>query len=77
MVQAVPPQPDPSLVNRLTELEGETNRLHGNVHQLTLERDQAYSDLKALRESLIEQQEEQATKVKYRVKPYTCTCTVF
>ena len=63
MTQATPPPPDPSLTVRLKELEGETTRLNRNVHQLTLERDRAYSDLEALRESLIEQQEQQAHKV--------------
>ena len=63
VTQATPPQPDPSLTARLKELEGATSRLNRNVHQLTLERDRACSDLEALRESLVEQQEQEAQKV--------------
>ena len=66
---ATPSQPD--LSSRLAELEGETDRLHGDVRQLTLERDQAYSDLGALRESLVEQHETQVKTVRLLCSTHT------
>ncbi len=59
-------QPDISSA-RLTAAEGEVERLSGDVRQLMLERDQAYSDLSALRESLVDQHDSQTKKVIIQV----------
>ena len=63
VTEATPTQSDSALVGRLKEVEVEANRLRSNIRQLALERDQAYSDLTALRESLVQQQEENARNV--------------
>ena len=63
VTEATPPQTDPALAVRLKEVESEATRLRSNIRQLSLERDQAYSDLTALRESLVQQQEDNAQNV--------------
>ncbi len=60
--EAPPPDPTPSQVE---ELRGEVGRVRLRVEQLTGERDQAFSDLTALRDAMMAQQEEGAKKVGY------------
>ncbi len=60
--------------SQLATMEAQVDRLHGDVRQLTLERDQAYSDLSALRASLIEEHDSQAKKVMIDVPKAISPC---
>lgn len=53
----------------MKEIEIEAGRLRSKVRQVSSERDQATSDLTALRESLVLQQEDNAQKVSSQIGP--------
>lgn len=50
----------------MEELRGEVHKLNGCLQATTREKDQALSDLTALREALLSQQQHSARKVGYR-----------
>lgn len=50
----------------MEELQGDIHRLNGCLQAVTRERDQALSDLAALREAMLSQQEHSARKVCHR-----------
>ena len=61
--QATPTRSDPTLEEELTKVRGEVAQLKSRLQQVTSDRDQANSDLSALRDAMIQQQEENASKV--------------
>ena len=50
--------------SQLAELQGKLEKAQGSLQRMTTERDQALSDLAALRDSLVQQQEESARRVR-------------
>ena len=66
--QTTPTRPDPSLEDELTKVKGEVAQLKSRLLQVTSERDQANSDLSALRDAMIQQQEENASKVSLHIR---------
>lgn len=50
--------------NQLDELHAETERLEGLVRSVRAERDQALSDLDALRDAMLQQQQDTSGKVR-------------
>lgn len=52
--------------NQLDELHAETERLEGLVRSVRAERDQALSDLDALRDAMLQQQQDTSGKVSSR-----------
>ena len=61
--QVTPTKPDPALEEELTKVKGETAQLKSKLQQVTLERDQMNSDLSALRDAMVQQHEENTSKV--------------
>ena len=61
--QATPTTSDPALEEELTKIKGEAVQLKSRLQQMTSERDQTNSDLSALRDAMIQQQEENTSKV--------------
>ena len=61
--QATSTKPDPALEEELTKVKGETVQLKSKLQQVTLERDQMNSDLSALRDAMVQQHEENTSKV--------------
>ena len=51
------------LTDQLDQLHGEVKRLEGVVRSVSGERDQALSDLDALRDAMIQQQQDSAQRV--------------
>ena len=62
--QATPTTADPALEEELTKVRGEAGQLKSRLQQVTSERDQANSDLSALRDAMMQQQEESTSKVE-------------
>ena len=56
-------EPSANLTNRLDELREEVERLEGVVRSVDVERDQALSDIDALRDAMMQQQLEATGKV--------------
>lgn len=50
--------------SQLAELQGKLEKAQGSLQRMTTERDQALSDLAALRDSLVQQQEDSARRVR-------------
>ena len=61
--QATPTGTDPALEEELKKVKGEVAQLKSRLQQVTSERDQVNSDLSALRDAMIQQQEENTSKV--------------
>ena len=59
----------------MEELRGEVHRLNGCLQATTREKDQALSDLGALREALLSQQQQSARKVGYWQLLFACNCS--
>lgn len=60
-----PPSPSSSSsTSQLAELQGKLEKAQGSLQRMTTERDQALSDLAALRDSLVQQQEDSARRVR-------------
>lgn len=62
-------------MKEVEELRGEVERMRGSLGRVTRERDQALSDLAALRDTLMHHQEDTARKVMSRASGIV-TCTV-
>ena len=81
-LQASPPS-TPSQASRghplqgeeMEELRGEVHKLNGCLQATTREKDQALSDLTALREALLSQQQHSARKVGYQQLLFVCSCS--
>lgn len=58
-----PSAPSPAPSSQLLELQEELQKVQRNVQRTAAERDQALSDLAALRDSLMQQQEDNARRV--------------
>ena len=50
--------------SQLAELQGKLEKAQGSLQRMMTERDQALSDLAALRDSLVQQQEDSARRVR-------------
>ena len=50
--------------SQLAELQGKLEKAQGSLQRMMTERDQALSDLTALRDSLVQQQEDSARRVR-------------
>lgn len=61
--QTVPTRVDPTLEEELSKVRGEVAQLKSRLQQVTSERDQVNSDLSALRDAMVQQQEENTSKV--------------
>ena len=61
--QATHTTSDPALEEELTKVRSEMAQLKSRFQQVTSERDQANSDLSALRDAMMQQQEESTSKV--------------
>ena len=59
----MPTRVNPTLEEELTKVRGEVAQLKSRLQQVTLERDQVNSDLSALRDAMVQQQEENASRV--------------
>ena len=53
-----------ALAEELSEVKGEVEQLKSTVQRVTSDRDQAYSDLSAFRDAMLQQQEDNARKVR-------------
>lgn len=61
--QTTPTRVDPALEEELTKVRDEVAQLKSRLQQVTSERDQVNSDLSALRDAMVQQQEENTSKV--------------
>ena len=66
--QVTPTRPDPAQEEELSKVRVEVAQLQSRLQQVTSERDQVNSDLSALRDAMILQQEESTQKVRIAAK---------